>query len=110
MRTSLQRSLSFLAYILLAATALGSGACSSRAVDVVPDSSSSVMGALALTEPCVGNTSFQVGSGIYDITGPAAELGMMGYGRIDQKTAGIHLRLWARAFVIATPCNGKRVV
>ena len=35
---------------------------------------------------------------------------MMGYGRIDQKTAGIHLRLWARAFVIATPCNGKRVV
>jgi hypothetical protein len=58
----------------------------------------------------VGNTSFQVGSGIYDITGPAAEVGMMGYGRLDQKTAGIHVRLRARAFVIATPCNGKRIV
>ena len=62
-----------------------------------------------LTGPCAGNTSFQVGSGIYDITGPAAELGMMGYAMIDQKTAGIHQRLRSRAFVIASPCNGKRV-
>jgi neutral ceramidase len=46
---------------------------------------------------------------VYDITGPAAELGMMGYGMVDQKTAGIHLRLRARAFVIFTPCNDKRV-
>src|SRR5687767_3401588 len=63
----------------------------------------------ALTGPCAGNTAFQVGSGIYDITGPAAELGMMGYAMIDQKTAGIHQRLRSRAFVIASPCNGKRV-
>ncbi|MDY7228368.1 neutral/alkaline ceramidase [Hyalangium rubrum] len=63
----------------------------------------------ALTGPCAGNTSFQVGSGIYDITGPAAELGMMGYAMLDQKTAGIHQRLRARAFVVASPCNGKRV-
>jgi neutral ceramidase len=63
----------------------------------------------ALTGPCAGNTSFQVGAGIYDITGPAAELGMMGYAMIDQKTAGIHQRLRSRAFVIASPCNGKRV-
>ena len=110
MRANPQKSLSFLAYILLAGTALGIGACASRAVDVAPDSSGGLAGAPALSGPCVGNTSFQVGSGVYDITGPAAELGMMGYGRIDQKTAGIHLRLRARAFVIATPCNGKRVV
>jgi neutral ceramidase len=63
----------------------------------------------ALTGPCAGNTAFQVGSGVYDITGPAAELGMMGYAMIDQKTAGVHQRLRARAFVIASPCNGKRV-
>ncbi|QSQ24946.1 neutral/alkaline ceramidase [Pyxidicoccus parkwayensis] len=63
----------------------------------------------ALTGPCAGNTSFQVGAGIYDITGPAAELGMMGYAMLEQKTAGIHQRLRARAFVIASPCNGKRV-
>ena len=63
----------------------------------------------ALTDPCSGNQAFQVGAGIYDITGAAAELGMMGYAMVDQKTAGIHQRLRARAFVIASPCNGKRV-
>jgi neutral ceramidase len=63
----------------------------------------------ALTGPCAGNTTFQVGSGIYDITGPAAEVGMMGYAMINQKTAGIHQRLRARAFVIGSPCNGKRI-
>ncbi|MEQ9366295.1 MAG: neutral/alkaline non-lysosomal ceramidase N-terminal domain-containing protein, partial [Leptospirales bacterium] len=35
---------------------------------------------------CTGNSSFEVGTGIYDITGPAAELGMMGYASLDQKT------------------------
>jgi neutral ceramidase len=59
--------------------------------------------------PCAGNTAFQIGAGIYDITGPAAELGMMGYGKPEQKTAGIHQRLRARAFVIVSPCSGKRV-
>jgi neutral ceramidase len=28
---------------------------------------------------------------------------------LDQKTAGIHQRLRARAFVVASPCNGRRV-
>lgn len=60
--------------------------------------------------PCNEANEFMIGSGIYDITGPAAELGMMGYAQIDQKTAGIHTRLWSRAFVISSPCNGKRAV
>lgn len=59
---------------------------------------------------CKTNTIFHVGTGIYDITGPAAEEGMMGYAMIEQKTAGIYQRLWARAFVIESPCNGKRIV
>jgi len=59
---------------------------------------------------CAGDTTFLLGSGIYDITGPAAERGMMGYGMILQQTAGIHTRLWSRAFVIASPCNDQRVV
>ena len=92
MRVNPQKSLSFLASILLAVATLVVGACALRAVDVAPDSSGGLAGAPALSGPCAGNTSFQVGSGVYDITGPAAELGMMGYGRIDQKTAGIHLR------------------
>jgi neutral ceramidase len=59
---------------------------------------------------CDGNTEFEVGSGIYDITGPAAGLGMMGYGNPGQRTAGIHFRLWSRAFVIKSPCNRNRIV
>lgn len=60
-------------------------------------------------DACPNDTTYQAGAGIYDITGPAAEMGMMGYGMIDQTTAGIYQRLWARAFVIESPCNGKRV-
>lgn len=59
---------------------------------------------------CDNNTRFNIGAGIYDITGPAAEEGMMGYGMLSQKTDGIYQRLWARAFVIESPCNNKRVV
>lgn len=58
---------------------------------------------------CSDNTVFKVGAGIHDITGPAAEVGMMGYGMINQQTGGLSQRLWARAFVIESPCNGKRV-
>jgi neutral ceramidase len=86
--------------------ALVLGACAS---DLPPDEAPPGVEEGALSGPCAGNTSFQIGAGLYDITGPAAELGMMGYAMIDQKTAGIHQRLRSRAFVIASPCNGKRV-
>lgn len=61
-------------------------------------------------DQCQNNTTFNVGASKYDITGPAAEEGMMGYGMINQKTAGLLQRLYARAFVIESPCNGRRVV
>ena len=64
----------------------------------------------AQTQGCDGRSDFQVGSGIYDITGPAAQVMMMGYVKAGQNTSGIHLRLRSRAFVIASPCNGKRAV
>jgi neutral ceramidase len=47
------------------------------------------------------NGNFLIGAGIHDITGPAAGRVMLGYSRPDQKTAGIHMRLRSRAFVIA---------
>ncbi|MHC4474360.1 MAG: neutral/alkaline ceramidase [Planctomycetota bacterium] len=53
------------------------------------------------------NNDFLVGAGIYDITGPAAELGTAGYG-IGVKTTGIHTRLYSRAFIIGD--SDKRVV
>lgn len=43
---------------------------------------------------------YLVGRGIADVTGPAAENGMMGYSMPQQQTAGIHLRTLARAFVV----------
>src|SRR5215510_12893158 len=98
MRTSLQSFRRFMACFLLAYVLLGVGACGARTAEVSPDRAGSPVGEPGLAGACAGNTHFQVGSGIHDITGPAAELGMMGYGRLDQKTAGIHLRLWARAF------------
>lgn len=39
-----------------------------------------------------------IGAGIYDITGPAAEVGMFGYAKVGQLTSGLHMRLRARAF------------
>ena len=90
------------------ALSLTQSACDSRPTEDV-EAPVSTLGA-ALADSCAANSSFQVGAGIYDITGPAAELGMMGYAMVEQKTAGIHQRLRSRAFVIASPCNGKRVV
>lgn len=72
---------------------------------------SSVSFAANLTNnQCANNSIFNIGAGIYDITGPAAEQTMMGYAMLYQKTKGIYSRLWARAFVIQSPCNGKRIV
>jgi len=51
-----------------------------------------------------------VGQGKGDITGPAAELGMMGYANLDQKTAGIRSRIYARAFIFVEPSSKKRAV
>jgi len=53
---------------------------------------------------------YNVGIGRADITGPAAEIGMMGYAKQGQNTAGIHIRQYARAFVIEEAEDGTRVV
>lgn len=55
------------------------------------------------------SSSFLVGLGSYDITGPAADVNMMGYANSDQTASGVHFRLRSRAFIVAEP-QGKRVV
>jgi neutral ceramidase len=55
-----------------------------------------------------GEPLYLVGAGLYDITGPAAEVGMMGFAETAQKTEGIFMRLWSRAFAIGD--GSKRVV
>ncbi|KAK7301811.1 hypothetical protein RJT34_12687 [Clitoria ternatea] len=54
-------------------------------------------------------SEYLVGLGSYDITGPAADVNMMGYANTAQTTSGIHFRLRARAFIVAEP-KGNRVV
>ncbi|GMH38629.1 hypothetical protein BSKO_06513 [Bryopsis sp. KO-2023] len=49
-----------------------------------------------------------VGTGRADITGPAAEVPMMGYAKPEQKTAGIHTRLYARTFIFGESANPKQ--
>ncbi|XP_054707374.1 putative neutral ceramidase C [Uloborus diversus] len=51
---------------------------------------------------------YDIGVGIADVTGPAAEINMMGYAKMAQLTKGIHIRQYSRAFIISD--NSSRVV
>ena len=53
--------------------------------------------------------TWQVGVAKNDITGAAAEIGMMGYAKLGQKAQGIHSRLWARAFVFKSLPSERKV-
>ena len=53
---------------------------------------------------------YKIGAGIYDVTGPAAQLGMMGMASIKQKTDGIQSRLYARTFIVSDLNTENRVV
>ncbi|WP_069162175.1 neutral/alkaline ceramidase [Nocardia altamirensis] len=88
---------------VLARTVVGSaGLAAAAALPAMSDE----LGASATAAP--GSGGYEIGVGISDITGPAAECGMMGYSQLEQQTAGIHLRPRARAFIIGSA--GRRVV
>ncbi|KAL2898824.1 Neutral ceramidase 1 [Bienertia sinuspersici] len=55
------------------------------------------------------SSSYLIGLGSYDITGPAADVNMMGYANTEQIASGLHFRLRARTFIVAEP-QGNRVV
>lgn len=52
---------------------------------------------------------YLIGTGIYDITGPTAEILMEGYAKSDQIAEGIHQRLRSRAFIVQDT-QGKSAV
>lgn len=54
-------------------------------------------------------SNYLIGLGSYDITGPAADVNMMGYASAEQIASGVHFRLRARTFIVAEP-QGNRVV
>ncbi|KAG7394117.1 hypothetical protein PHYBOEH_005644 [Phytophthora boehmeriae] len=67
---------------------------------------------LCLVGLLVGQPSeaYNIGVGKSDITGPAAEVNMMGYADIQQGSAGILNRLYARAYMIEDPAASARVL
>ncbi|KAJ0259604.1 Neutral ceramidase 2 [Hirschfeldia incana] len=64
---------------------------------------------LLLARAVLASSEYLIGVGSYDITGPAADVNMMGYANSDQTASGIHFRLRARAFIVAESPQGKRV-
>lgn len=55
-------------------------------------------------------SNYLIGLGSHDITGPAADVNMMGYANAEQIASGIHFRLRARAFIVAEQHQGNRAV
>ncbi|GMJ08415.1 neutral ceramidase 2 [Hibiscus trionum] len=60
-------------------------------------------------EGSLSASNYLIGLGSHDITGPAADVNMMGYANMEQIASGIHFRLRARTFIVAEP-QGNRVV
>ncbi|TPX46236.1 ceramidase [Synchytrium endobioticum] len=54
-------------------------------------------------------TTYSIGLGKYDCTGPVGGVPMMGYAQTNQTTHGIHQRLYARAFIIHDTVTDKRL-
>jgi neutral ceramidase len=57
-----------------------------------------------ITKHSAASTSgvpFLVGIGKADVTGPAADVNMMGYALLEQTARGLHTRQHARAYLVA---------
>lgn len=65
------------------------------------------LAALVIAAP-VSAENYLVGAGKTDITGPPVGVQMWGFVRDGQVTEGLHIRQFARAFVVAEP-DGKRI-
>jgi len=80
--------------------------CEEEVVDPVAiDNSALDAQVKAANGSSTSGSTYIVGAGIYDITGPAAEIGMMGFADDTQKDAGISMRLRSRAFVVGDGTN-----
>lgn len=64
----------------------------------------------AVTGPCAGNQQFQIGAALHDITGMIADTASLAWVNPQQVFSALHSRVYARAFAVASPCNGRRVM
>lgn len=55
-------------------------------------------------------SDYNIGTGVYDITGPAAENGFFGFSNWEQQTQGLHTRLRAHAYIIQSQNSNNRLV
>jgi neutral ceramidase len=53
---------------------------------------------------------YLVGRGISDVTGELWGCGLLGYGKADQVSKGLHTRLRTRAFIVVDPASDDRVL
>lgn len=67
-------------------------------------------GAALYGSACADSNAFRMGSGVHDMTGPAGDSISAGYEDPTHVLRGIHLRQFARAFALESPCNGERVI
>ncbi|KAF6266801.1 neutral ceramidase [Scenedesmus sp. NREL 46B-D3] len=63
---------------------------------------------LLLLCPSKLHADYLVGAGKADITGPVADVNLMGYAMPLQIARGLHIRLYARAFVFAESSNNRQ--
>ncbi|XP_065087047.1 neutral ceramidase-like [Ochlerotatus camptorhynchus] len=68
-----------------------------------------VAGLLVFSNLLIVVSSYRVGVGRADCTGPPVEIGFMGYAEFSQRGHGIHLRQFSRAFIFEDEL-GERVV
>ncbi|KAK6617944.1 hypothetical protein RUM44_002386 [Polyplax serrata] len=54
---------------------------------------------------CEVTRGYRVGVGRTDVTGPIAEITLMGYGKFEQKGSGLHTRQYARTYIIQDDTN-----
>lgn len=58
-----------------------------------------------------GGSTYLLGVGIGDVTGPVVETNMMGYANLAQTDTGLHMRQRSRAFIVADASNSaNRIV
>ena len=55
-------------------------------------------------------TTYEIGTGIGDMTGPISEITLFGYGDLFQTGQGLLQRIYARAYIVHDPKSHKRVV
>lgn len=65
--------------------------------------------ACSSVSPAAWAGEYLIGTGMYDITGPVAEIGAFGYAS-NQEMDGLHQRLRSRAYIIKSPSTGAAVV